>query len=151
VNEWIEEALELRRCALRHQQIEVIKDYSSPLPLVSVDGVHLQKALLNLIFKAEEALALREEGRRLVLKTGFEPRNQTVSITMAANGVGMDFIRLAGPLDVWSEVESTELENHFVLREAKQWIEIMGGALTLETDLAEGPVFIIRLPVKGQD
>ncbi|MEW6187348.1 MAG: HAMP domain-containing sensor histidine kinase [Thermodesulfobacteriota bacterium] len=150
VNEWLEETLDLRRCALRHQQIEVVKEFSAPLPVISADGTCLQKALLSLIFVAEEALAGQDGERKIILRTAFEAQNQTISIKFIANGVGMDFARLARLLRTWTEAETMEQEKYFGVQEAKQWIEKTGGTLALETDQNQGPVFIIRLPVKGK-
>ncbi len=64
VKEIIEKTIELRRCALRHQQIELALDLGNKIPALVVDGIKLQKALLNLIFKAEEALEQRPEGKK---------------------------------------------------------------------------------------
>jgi signal transduction histidine kinase len=150
VNEWLEETLDLRRCALRHQQIEVVKEFSTPLPVISADGICLQKAVLYLIFIAEEALTGRAEGRKILLKTVFEPQNQTISIELSANAGSMDFIDLSSLHQNRFEAEIREKEKLYGIMEAKHWIEKMGGTLNLETDRSEGPFFSIRLPVKGK-
>ncbi len=67
VNEIIEKTIDLRRCALRHQQIEVVMDLRNKIPTIAVDVVKLQKIFLNLMFKAEEALEQRVEGRKIVI------------------------------------------------------------------------------------
>ena len=52
-------------------------------------GLNYKKLLLNLIFKAEEALEQRTEGRKIAIKTIFDSFNNNIVITISANGFGM--------------------------------------------------------------
>jgi C4-dicarboxylate-specific signal transduction histidine kinase len=151
VNEIIEKTIELRRCALRHQQIQLTMDLGSNIPSLAVDGVNLQKALLNLMFKAEEALEQRPEGRKIIFKSLFDSLKNTVVITISANGFGMPPDHLARIFELFPTDESIEPENGFALQEAMQWISEMEGSLIIEPITGEGPVFEVRLPVKGRD
>ena len=151
VNEIIENTIELRNCALRHQQIEMVRDLGNQIPTVAVDGVKLQKAFLNLMFKAEEALEHRPEGRKIVFKTTFDSRNHTVVITISTNGFGMFPDPLAPIFELFPADESMDPENGIALREALRWIGELGGTLIIEPVKGEGPVFVVLLPVKAND
>ncbi|MBI4764773.1 MAG: HAMP domain-containing histidine kinase [Deltaproteobacteria bacterium] len=151
VNEIIEKTIDLRRCALRHQQIELVLELGEKIPALAAGGVNLQKALLNLIFKAEEALEQRSEGRKIAIKTHFDFLNHTVAITLSANGFGMVHDRLAGILKFFPAEDSRESENGLMIREARQWIDENGGSLTIDSNKGEGPVFMVLLPVRGKD
>jgi two-component system, NtrC family, sensor kinase len=151
VNEIIEKTIDLRRCALRHQQIEMVRDLRNKIPGIAVDAVKLQKVFLNLIFKAEEALEQRADGRKIVFKTNFDSLNHTVVITISANGFGMSPDRLAPIFELFPADESTEWENGIAIKEAMHWISQLGGTLKIEPIKGEGPVFEILLPVKGKD
>lgn len=151
VNEIIEKTIELRRCALRHQQIEIIRDLRNKIPTVAVDGVKLQKIFLNLLFKAEEALEHRPEGREIVFKTNFDSLNHIVVITISANGFGVSPDRLARIFELFPEDESMDPENGIALQEAMRWIGELGGTLKIEPVKGEGPVFVVLLPVTGKD
>jgi signal transduction histidine kinase len=151
VNEIIERTIDLRRCALRHQQIELAIDLGNKIPSLAVDGVNLQKALLNLMFKAEEALEQRPEGRKITFKSLFDSLKNTVVITISANGFGMSRDHLARIFELFPTEEPMEPENGFTLQEARQWISAMEGSLIIEPKTGEGPVFEVLLPVKGRD
>jgi two-component system, NtrC family, sensor kinase len=151
VNEIIEKTIELRRCALRHQQIELSTDLGNKIPSLEVDGVNLQKALLNLMFKAEEALEQRPEGRKITFKSFFDSLKHTVVITISANGFGMSSDHLSRIFELFPAEESMDPESGFTLREAMQWIGEMEGSLIIEPKTGEGPVFEVLLPVKGRD
>jgi len=150
VNEVIEKTIELRKCALRHREIEVVRALETRIPAVSVDGNKLQKALLHLIFKAEEVLAHRPEGMKLFFKTHFDSPNHTVLITITANGFGMSPDRLAHLFEWYPAAESEDPGTAIGLKEAKQWINALGGTVQLDSVEGEGPNFVIHLPVKGK-
>ncbi len=151
VNEVIEKTIELRKCAFRHQQIEIIKDLRNPIPSIAVDGVKLQKVFLNLIFKAEEALEHRHEGRKIGFTTNFDSQHPTIKITISANGLGVPPDPQVYIPGLFSSDESMEKEHGIGFKEAKQWIGEMGGKLKVETVQGEGPVFVVLLPIKGRD
>jgi two-component system NtrC family sensor kinase len=151
VKETIEKTIELRRCALRHQQIELALDLGDKIPVLAVGGVNLQRALLNLMFKAEEALEQRPEGRKIVIKTIFDSLENNIVITISANGFGMSPDPLDRIFELFPAEESKEPENGIALKEAMRWIGEMGGTIKIETAKAEGPVFVVRLPVKSRD
>jgi two-component system, NtrC family, sensor kinase len=151
VNEIIEKAIDLRRCALRHQQIEVIKEFKNKIPTVAVDVVKLQKAILNLMFEAEKALEHRPEGRKIVFKTNIDSLNHTVVITISANGSGMSPDPLARIFELFPAAESIDPENGIALKETIRWINEIGGTLKIEPEKGEGPVFVVLLPVEGKD
>jgi C4-dicarboxylate-specific signal transduction histidine kinase len=151
INKIIENLIELRRCALRHQQIELVLELGPKIPALAVDGVKLQKALLNLMFKAEEALEKLPEGRKMAFKTSFDFLNQAVVVSISANGAGLIPDGLATILEQFPAKSFKDLENGFELKEAVQWISEMGGSLKIDPKKGEGPVFEVLLPVKGRD
>ncbi|MHB8842651.1 MAG: sensor histidine kinase [Candidatus Aquicultor sp.] len=151
VNEIIEKTIDLRRCALRHQQIEVVRDLRNKIPAIAVDAVKLQKVFLKLILKVEEALEQRAEKRKVVFKTNFDSLNHTVVITISANGFGMPPDHLMPIFELFPADESMESEKGIAIKEAMHWISELGGTLKIEPIKGEGPVFEILLPVKGKD
>jgi C4-dicarboxylate-specific signal transduction histidine kinase len=151
VNEIIEKTIELRRCALRHQQIELVMDLGNKIPALAVEGVKLQKALLNLMFMAEAALEQRTEERKIALKTIFDSLTNTVVITISANSFGISYDRLVRIFELFPAEEPIEPENGLLLKEAMQWISEMEGALKIETKTGEGLDFAVFFPVKTRD
>ena len=150
VNEIIEKTIDLRRCALRHQQIEIVRDLKPKIPAVSVNVIELQKAVMHLIFIAEEALEHRNEGKKIFFKTHFDSQNHNVIMTISANGWGVSPERFSHIYQLFSTAESVGPGTGIWLKEAQQWIGDLGGTVTVEPVKGEGPCFIIRLPVKGK-
>lgn len=151
VNEIIERTIELRKCALRHQQIGLVLDLEAKIPALAVDGIKFQKALFTMMFKAEEVLEKRTEGRKMVFKTSFDFLNQTVRVTLSANGFGMSPEGLNGRLEWFPGECPPGAGIGFDIREARCWINEMGGSLQIEFPKGEGPVFEVLLPIKGRD
>ncbi len=151
INEIIEKTIALRRCALRHQQIELVVQLGDKIPALAAGGLNLQKALLNLIFKTEEALEQRTEGRKMVIKTIFDSLKNLVVIIINAHEFGMLPDRLAHSLELFPAEETLEPETGFELKEARRWISELEGSLMIEMKKEEGPVFVVLLPVKGKD
>jgi two-component system, NtrC family, sensor kinase len=151
VNEIIEKTIALRRCALRHQQIELVMELGDKIPTMAADGINLQKALLNLMFKAEEALEQKSGGRKMVIKTFFDSLKHFVVIILNANEFGIPPDRLTHILEFFPAEKPLEPETEFEIKEAGRWINEIEGSLRIETKKGEGPVFVILLPVKGRD
>jgi|GEM_PF-4723478 len=143
----LEEALELRRCAFRHQQIEVVKDPASNLPPLTLDGLRLQKILLWLFLAAEEALGGREEGRRITIQSRFEPEKGCVSILLIANGFGVNLSAWRRLLTPEGPLTAEDLDGPFWLRQVGLWVEELGGTVELRMEEGEGPIFDLCFPV----
>jgi two-component system NtrC family sensor kinase len=151
VNEIIERTIALRRCALRHQQVELILELEDKIPALDVGGVNLQKALLNLMFKAEEALEQWTEGRKMAITSTFDSLKNFAVITIKAHGFGMSPDGLAHILELFPAEDTLEPGKGFELKEARRQISEMEGSLKIETKKGEGPVFTVLLPVRGKD
>lgn len=147
INTALEEALELRRCAFRHQQIEVVKDPASNLPPLTLDGLRLQKILLWLFLAAEEALAGKEEDRRITIQSRFEPEKKCIFILLSANGRESDFLPWETYWDRGAYPDDEDREIFFLLDQARRGIDQMGGTLELKAENGQGPVFVLRLSV----
>ena len=69
LNRVLLDALDLRRYALRTQQVDLALALDYELPLTWADGHQLQQVFLNLITNAEHALLQHDGERRLTLRT----------------------------------------------------------------------------------
>lgn len=149
VNEMIEKTIELRSCALRHQQIELSKVLGSELPLVPMAANKLQKVFMHLIFIAEGALEQRLQGKKIIFKTDFNPQNQEIVITITDNGSGIFLDPSRDPFGAGHSVVTLNPRIDFELSEAQDLIRELGGTIDAETLEGEGSAFVIHLPVKG--
>jgi len=148
VNEIIEKIIELRSCALRHKKIGFFKDLGNDIPVLSVDSNKIQKAILNLIFNAEEALEQRPDGRKLFFNTIYDSPTNTIVIKITDNGLGISSDRLAQIFEPCFSNKAADLGSGIGLTEARQWIGDLGGTIEVETVEGKGSSFVIHLPVK---
>ncbi|MBI5606391.1 MAG: HAMP domain-containing histidine kinase [Deltaproteobacteria bacterium] len=146
VNEVIEKTIELRSCGLRHQQIGIMKDLGSDIPVIPMDVNQLQRLIMHLVFIAEEALGHRSQEKKIFMHTVFSPQNQAVTIKIKQNGA---FI--SGDLFLQSNLltGSADLEIGFSIVEIRQLLNELKGSIEIENVEGEGSAFVIHLPVKG--
>jgi light-regulated signal transduction histidine kinase (bacteriophytochrome) len=146
VNEVVEKTIELRSCALRHRQIEIVKRLEPDIPVLPVDTVQLQKVFMVLVFAVEESLKDCSQGK-IIFKTAFNPEDRAVVIRISAGGVKHFPDRILRFFSSGQEIESLNPETMFRLDKVRQSVAAWGG--TLEMNGEEGPTFIIYLPIKG--
>jgi PAS domain S-box-containing protein len=143
----VEEALELVSYSLTASGIEVVLDLPSDLPALWADPHQLHQVMVNLITNAQHALRERAAGhRRLVVGIGMHDE-RTACIEIADTGPGI-------PADIVSRV----FEPFFTTKPAGEGtglglslcrgvVESHGGTMRLHTEVGQGTVFRIELPV----
>jgi two-component system, NtrC family, sensor kinase len=87
LNTVMRETLEMRRYALRTQQVEVVTEFDPSLPATWADAFQLQQVMLNLLTNAEQALRGRAGPRRITLAT--RRAGERVEMSVGDNGTGI--------------------------------------------------------------
>jgi PAS domain S-box-containing protein len=87
LNRVVLEALDLRRYALRTQQVDIALALDYELPATMADGPQLQQVFLNLITNAEHALVRHAGERRLSIATRRE--GERLFVVVADSGPGL--------------------------------------------------------------
>ena len=134
---------------LTKNNIEVIKEYKDPIPLIRADQSQLQQLFLNLILNAAEAMP---EGGKLKILTQLEfkqplgqPKEKWIEIIFSDTGRGIS-----------NKLKSKIFEAFYTTREhgtglglsiSKKIVENHGGKITLESKIGKGSNFKILLPV----
>lgn len=88
INEVIEKALILIEHEMRIENIKLIKDFSSELPMVLADPNQLQQVFLDIINNAKWAMQEKKQGE-LRIKTQASPEHKSVMITFSDTGRGI--------------------------------------------------------------
>jgi signal transduction histidine kinase len=129
---------------MMHCQIDVVKQLTPDLPLVSGDARQLEQVFLNLILNARDAMP---GGGRLAIDT--YAGQSTVHIRFADSGVGIeeeDLPRIFEPYFTTKEDRGTGLG----LAICQRIITQHGGRISVSSRLGEGAVFILHLPISHQ-
>jgi signal transduction histidine kinase len=141
-------ALRLLKHDLQINEVSVTTEFQGNLPEVQIDGMELQKVLLNLVRNAIDAMkSLPPDARRLRLKTSFDGQS-TVLMSVEDSGPGISvedqerifdpfFTKKADGMGLGLAISSTLVANR-------------GGKLRLVKSDSDGSIFEIALPVGGQ-
>ena len=145
LNQLLMATLELRRYALRVQQIDVQLELDDSLPNTWADGFQLQQTFLNLLANAEQALDGWNGPRRILLRT--ERKGAMLVVTIADTGPGVppeNADRIFNPFYTTKPVgQGTGLGlsiSHGIMREH-------AGRISLHTPEGGGAAFVIELPI----
>ena len=148
LNQLLLDTLELRRYALRVQQIEIELDLDESLPPTWADGFQLQQVFLNVIANAEHALDGWAGEKRIRLRT--ERRGGMLVTTIADTGPGIPHEiadRIFNPFYTTKPVgQGTGLGlsiSHGIVREH-------GGRIELRPQEGGGAAFVIELPLTAR-
>jgi C4-dicarboxylate-specific signal transduction histidine kinase len=147
LNEVVEKIILLRNCALRHKQIAVDRDLQDQLPSLSIKPNRLEKALLALIFYAEDILDHQEKDRKVIVKTGlYDPFEVFLSVEISV-AQEEAYPSLLNAFAAHSEASKRVVGLGMDLQDALHWIEDMGGVLEVEKAAEKGVRFVIRIPI----
>jgi two-component system NtrC family sensor kinase len=87
VNQALRDTVDLRRYALRMQEIKLAVSLMPDPPLVLADPFQLQQVFINLLANAEQAVAHKDGERRVAIAT--EVRGNAFIVTISDNGPGI--------------------------------------------------------------
>ena len=115
------------------------------LPTVNGDRIELQQVLLNLVANAIDAMEGVEEGARRLQITSALADDQSVKVTVADNGVGLEDVdmRRLFTLSYTTKAAGTGVG----LSICRSIVEAHGGELWAEQNPERGATFCFSLPV----
>jgi PAS domain S-box-containing protein len=146
INELIENTLNMRNYVLKTNNIDVITQFDTSLPLITIDPGQIQQVFLNLIINAE--YAMKKSGQPGELKIATSMKNDKLLISFADNGPGIspeNIKKLFQPFFTTKPVgEGTGLG----LSLSRAIITEHGGTLSVESELNKGAKFTIELPIR---
>jgi signal transduction histidine kinase len=139
INEIVETTINLIQYDKRAKNINIVKELSPSLPLITIDGNRLSQVFVNLTLNAIDAMP---DGGTLTIKT-FQDKNDIV-IVFQDTGVGIpkaDISKIFDPFFTTKE-KGTGLG----LAVSYDIIKKMNGSLTVDSEIGKGTTFIIKLP-----
>jgi two-component system NtrC family sensor kinase len=148
INDLLGKVLDMRSCALRHRQIEVVRELDKDIPTIALDGPKFQKAILSLIFKSEEILEKQSPEKELRLETSYIPQKREILIRISDNFIDTPLNALLYLGETDQGHLSPDLGISLGLEEAGRWIGSLGGAIEFQSQTGKGTTFSVHLPVK---
>ena len=145
LNGVIREAALVSGNRLTENQVTLNMQLADDLPTVNGDRIELQQVLLNLVGNAIDALEDVEEGSRRLQISSALADDQSVKVTVADNGVGLDGVdmRQLFTLSYTTKAAGTGVG----LSISRSIVEAHGGQLWAEPNPERGATFCFSLPV----
>lgn len=148
INDIIDKTVELRAYWHRNQGIEVVKEFEGDMPLCYIDTQQIQQVILNILMNAEQAVAERAGGRRIVIRTEYDKAKQKISLSIADNGIGIPKENLSRIFDPFFTTKPVNQGTGLGLSISYGIVLEHDGMIYVESREGEGSVFTIQIPLK---
>ena len=132
--------------------LTVFADPTIPANLLG-DASRLRQILINLINNAIKFSSGRAHPGRVSVRAvlvGRQPGSAVVEFRVADNGIGMDKATLARVFTSFTQADTSTTRRYggtgLGLAICKQLASLMGGEITVETNLSTGSTFTVRVP-----
>ena len=127
-----------------------IENCNASVEVAIEPGVQVQAVksyLENITFQLlDNALKFRVKDKQLIIKVAAEESNDTVKLSIADNGIGIDLERHHNKLFGLYRKFHTHIEGKGIgLHLAKKQLELMGGKIEVQSMLNEGTLFNVYL------
>ncbi|HRH97873.1 MAG TPA: ATP-binding protein [Prosthecobacter sp.] len=145
--EIIEDAININRVSLTRHGVSLVREFE-PVPPVQMDRHKVLPILVNLLSNAKHALDQAGTDRRLTVRVGLGPKQDTVQIRVIDNGAGIPPENLTR---VFQHGFTTKKDGHgFGLHSGALAAREMGGKLVAESPgVGCGAVFTLELPLEN--
>lgn len=147
VNGILAEALELLAEPLALPGLDFELSLDENLPLVMVDRVALQQALVNIIQNACEAM----DGKGTILLKTEAGAPDTVRVVISDNGPGIPSYIKEEIFEPLFTTKTDKKGTGLGLPVSVMLLERFGGSIRLEDTQGGGATFIVEIPVKGKE
>jgi signal transduction histidine kinase len=142
LNEVVRDVLRQLGAQFSHRKITVTTDLAGALPLIPLDAGRFQRALINVLVNASDAMPT---GGMLGVSTRTVDREQAVEIEVADDGVGIDPAILDRVCDPFVSTKRDGIG--LGLANVESVVKSHGGSISLLPRQPKGTRAIIRLPV----
>lgn len=145
-----EEVIRNQSAVIAERQIEIKRDYKSANCLVKVDENIMFQVITNLL---NNALKFSDPNSQIEIKIEDAERSELM-FSVSDNGIGIspDFLdRIFEPFERdEANLTSKQPGSGLGLSITKKFVELMGGRISVQSELNIGSVFMIMLPRKDE-
>ena len=144
INQLLLEVTAILENDLRQSRVQTVLQLADCPPVISVDRIQIQQVVVNIIRNAVEAmLQLRDDVRRLTIRSDIEDRAIRVSISDTGTGLSPSLMDT-----LFAPFQSTKSSGLGLgLAICRTLIEAHGGSIGVIPDEAPGATFYFVLPI----
>ncbi|RJP18003.1 MAG: sensor histidine kinase [Candidatus Abyssobacteria bacterium SURF_5] len=128
------------------ENIRIIQEFESDLPLLQSDAAHLEQVLLNLLNNAIDALKQKNGGE---IRVTARSSGDDIMMTVADNGCGIAPEHIEKIFLPFFTTKPVGQGTGLGLSTCYGIVENLGGQITVMSELDAGTAFTVRLPVAG--
>ncbi|MBW1712240.1 MAG: PAS domain-containing protein [Deltaproteobacteria bacterium] len=147
INLVIERALSLVQGQAPFQDVTLDRQMTPDLPLVRLDPDQMQQVFLNIVINAAEAM---NNGGRLTIRSGLSADGSSVQVELQDEGPGIPPDKMEEIFEPFYSTKS-HTGNGLGLSVVKSIVDQHGGTIEVESELGQGSVFIVSLPLTPQE
>ena len=145
INQLIKETVALVKNQASFQNIKIIEDLNSALPLVMVDPNQIEQVFMNIILNAQEAMP---QGGFLSISSDFSEDGRSVEIKFTDTGCGIPKEHMGKLFDPFFTTKETGRGTGLGLAISYGLIKKHRGDIEIESQEGKGTTVTIKLPVK---
>ena len=131
----------------RFQNIKIVKEFKTSIPMLFLDGDQIQQVFMNIIINAADAMA--RNGGTLTIKTNL--KDGMAEVSFADSGCGITKEHLSKLFDPFFTTKETGKGTGLGLAISYGIIQSHGGDIEVESQLGKGSTFRIKLPIEKQN
>lgn len=129
------------------KDLDLVWDYPTDLPVVTTDGEKLKHVLRHLI---DNAVKFTPRGQIKVSSRAL-PRDKKVEFEISDTGIGIPREALTAIFEKFQQLDGSVTRPYaglgLGLYVAKEFTKLLGGKLSVSTELGKGSTFTVALPV----
>jgi signal transduction histidine kinase/HAMP domain-containing protein len=129
---------------------DLVFDFPSDLPTMRTDDEKIKAILQNLI---NNAIKFTEQGIIAVSARGL-PKQKAVELKVSDTGIGIPSDKIETIFGMFQQVDSSVTRGYggvgLGLYIVKNYTELMGGRIEVDSELGKGTVFTVTLPVDAE-
>jgi signal transduction histidine kinase len=147
LNEVIQRAISTIEPTLNGANVRIIREIGSDLPLLNTDREKLGQILLNLL---DNAVKFTDQGE---IKISASQQNGSLKLAVSDTGIGIEKKELKQIFEEFHRGDSSGIKNYrgtgLGLAIAKQFVNLLGGEVAVESEVGKGSVFTVTLPLEN--
>ncbi|HSB05791.1 MAG TPA: ATP-binding protein [Thermodesulfobacteriota bacterium] len=143
----IERTIRLVEQQAPFQNIQIIKQFKTDLPMLYLDGDQIQQVFMNIILNAGDAMS--KKGGTLTIKT--ESKDGTAEVSFTDTGAGISKEHLSKLFDPFFTTKETGKGTGLGLAISYGIIQSHGGDIKVESEGGKGTTFRIKLPIESRN
>jgi two-component system NtrC family sensor kinase len=127
------------------QNIQIVKEFKTEIPMLFIDGDQIQQVFMNILLNAADAMA--GDGGTLTIKTNLKDGKAEVSFSDTGYGIAKE--HLSKLFDPFFTTKQTGKGTGLGLAISYGIIQSHSGDIAVESEVGKGSTFRIKLPIES--